>query len=89
MPSAEKSQQQSGPGQAVAQLEKETRMSKWQEGPALAVRQLEDGSGYVVDATWPGGEVEQLLGVYVRATAAQSWISEHGDGWLKGRCTHH
>jgi hypothetical protein len=39
------------------------------------------GVGWVVAATWPNGQVEQL-GVFSNETNATRWIAEKSEGWL-------
>ena len=53
--------------------------------PMFKVRFLDDGSGYVIDAVWPNGNTEQLLGLYTAPLYAQQWVIEHSEAWLKDR----
>ena len=50
--------------------------------PEFKVRALDDGSGYVIDAIWSDGTIEQLLGVFVRPEAALVWIGDRGADWV-------
>jgi hypothetical protein len=43
-------------------------------GPIFKVRARDERDGYVIDATWLDGKVEQLLGVFVDQKAALKWI---------------
>lgn len=44
--------------------------------PTFQIRPNDDG--YVIDATWPDGKSETLIGVFVSQFAAQQWLSSGG-----------
>jgi hypothetical protein len=39
--------------------------------------------GWVVEAVWPSGVGERLIGLYVTEEAARNWISGKSEAWLK------
>lgn len=39
--------------------------------------------GWVVEAVWPSGVVERLIGLYVTEEAARNWIFQKSKSWLK------
>lgn len=44
--------------------------------PILQICPYDDG--YVIEATWPGGKSETLVGVFVSQFAAQQWLNSGG-----------
>ena len=55
------------------------------ERPLFKVRFLDDGSGYVIDAVWPDGAVEEIPGLYSHTRFAQHWVMEHSEKWIEDR----
>jgi hypothetical protein len=48
--------------------------------PIFNVKALETGAGYIIEAIWPDGWIERLVGLYTSPAAAK-WVDERGDAW--------
>ncbi len=58
------------------------------DAPFFAVRLLDGGSGYVIDAVWGDGRIEQIAGVlFMEAASAAQWVRENSSTWINGRMT--
>jgi hypothetical protein len=44
-------------------------------------RKQNPGQGWVIDAIWPAGEMEQIRGFFTEHQAAQ-WIADRSEAWL-------
>ena len=49
----------------------------------LTARELLEGTGWVVDASWPDQPSEQLLGVFTSREGAAKWIEGDADYWRR------
>jgi hypothetical protein len=58
-------------------------ITKAMQNPIFHIRQLDDGSGFVMEAIWPGPETEQLLGVYKTSEDAWRWVREHSTTYIR------
>jgi hypothetical protein len=47
----------------------------------LTTRELPDGSGWIVQASWPDREPEQLVGVFTSPQGAELWIEFSSQAW--------
>jgi hypothetical protein len=50
--------------------------------PIFNVKALESGSGYMIEANWPDGRTERLIGVYTSPAHAAKWVNDHDDAWI-------
>jgi hypothetical protein len=50
--------------------------------PTFNVKALATGAGYIIEAIWPDGGVERLVGLYRRPEDAARWVNQHGDSWI-------
>jgi hypothetical protein len=53
--------------------------------PTFNVRPLDDRSGYVIEAHWPDGETEEIVGVYNAMEGAVRWLNEEAEFWIRDR----
>jgi hypothetical protein len=53
--------------------------------PLFSVRANGAQGGYVIDAVWPNGEAEQLVGIYRSTEDAARWVNERSDAWVRER----
>lgn len=51
--------------------------------PNFRVR--ESLGGYVIEAAWPDGSIEQIRGVYQTRDAATGWIAIRSSEWINQR----
>jgi hypothetical protein len=49
--------------------------------PIFNVKALDSGS-YFIEANWPDGRTERLVGTYTSPAHAAKWVNEHGDAWI-------
>ena len=50
--------------------------------PIFNVKALETGAGYIIEAIWPDGRIERLVGLYTSPAYAAKWVNEHGEAWI-------
>jgi hypothetical protein len=51
--------------------------------PTFNVKAVKTGAGYIIEAIWPDGRAERLIGLYISPDDAAKWVNEHGDAWIK------
>jgi hypothetical protein len=50
--------------------------------PIFNVKALETGAGYIIEAIWPDGRIERMVGLYTSPAYAAKWVNEHGEAWI-------
>jgi hypothetical protein len=55
--------------------------------PTFIVRALDDDAGYLIEAHWPDGEIEDVSGVHRTMDGAVKWLNEEAEPWVKDRQT--
>jgi hypothetical protein len=66
------------------QIAVKTSMSSGKQKPQFETRPHPE-SGWIINAIWPDGEVEQLLGVFRSQTDAERWIRTHAAAFIEQR----
>jgi hypothetical protein len=51
--------------------------------PTFNVKALKTGAGSIIEAIWPDGRAERLVGLFINPEHAAKWVNEHGDSWIE------
>jgi hypothetical protein len=51
--------------------------------PTFNVKALKTGTGYVIEAVWPNGQTERVVGLHISPEHAAKWVNEHGASWIE------